>query len=241
MEIQSIPTALAPTPTQQTPGTQLGKDQFFQLLVTQLQHQDPLQPQDNSEFVAQLAQFSSLEQLQGLGGQLSTLNLLTTSLNNAQAVDLVGRDVVFQSSTLGVQDPEHVPALGVQLPSGSTSGTVKILDAQGSLVRTLAVPAGESRQSVLWDGKDEHGNTVAAGQYQVDVSGVQPDGSTSAGQAFVQGRVDRVRFSGGQVLLEVAGQDVTLDAVSEITSAATTSPTTSSSASALRAFSAALR
>lgn len=70
-----------------TKGTsELGKDAFLQLLVTQLQHQDPLSPQDNSEFVAQLAQFSSLEALQNL----------SSSMNNNQALTLVGKPVVVE-------------------------------------------------------------------------------------------------------------------------------------------------
>lgn len=70
-----------------TKGTsELGKDAFLQLLVTQLQHQDPLSPQDNSEFVAQLAQFSSLEALQNL----------SASMSNNQALTLVGKPVVVE-------------------------------------------------------------------------------------------------------------------------------------------------
>lgn len=70
-----------------TKGTSaLGKDAFLQLLVAQLQHQDPLAPQDNSEFVAQLAQFSSLEELQNL----------TSSMNNSQALNLVGKYVIVE-------------------------------------------------------------------------------------------------------------------------------------------------
>lgn len=70
-----------------TKGTsELGKDAFLQLLVTQLQHQDPLSPQDNSEFVAQLAQFSSLEALQNL----------SSSMSNNQALTLVGKPVVVE-------------------------------------------------------------------------------------------------------------------------------------------------
>src|SRR5262249_42742779 len=159
-----------PAASEKAPGSQLGKDQFLELLVTQLQHQDPLSPQDNTQFVAQLAQFSSLEQLQGLGNQMSSLNLLTSSLNNAQAVDLVGRNVVFQSNDMSVNDPAHAPSMAVELPSGSVSGSVEIRDAQGSVVRTLSVPAGEGRQSIAWDGKDEHGNLVPPGAYHIAVS-----------------------------------------------------------------------
>lgn len=70
-----------------TTGTgELGKDAFLQLLVTQLQHQDPLEPQDNSEFVSQLAQFSSLEELQNL----------TSTMGNTQALSLVGKYVMIE-------------------------------------------------------------------------------------------------------------------------------------------------
>ena len=70
-----------------TKGTsELGKDAFLTLLVTQLQHQDPLSPQDNSEFVAQLAQFSSLEAIQNL----------SSSMGNTQALSLVGKNVIIE-------------------------------------------------------------------------------------------------------------------------------------------------
>lgn len=70
-----------------TKGTgALGKDAFLQLLVTQLQYQDPLAPQDNSEFIAQLAQFSSLEELQNL----------SSAMNNGQALNLVGKYVIME-------------------------------------------------------------------------------------------------------------------------------------------------
>ncbi len=64
----------------------LGKDAFLQLLVTQLQYQDPLNPQSNTEFVSELAQFSSLEEMQNMTGTLS----------NSQALSLVGKNVVIE-------------------------------------------------------------------------------------------------------------------------------------------------
>lgn len=78
--------------TTRKPGAELGKEDFLMLLVTQIQYQDPLEPASNTEFVAQLAQFSALE-------QMSNLN---TTANNNTAYSLVGKEVlVRQVSTTG--------------------------------------------------------------------------------------------------------------------------------------------
>lgn len=66
--------------------TSLGKDAFLQLLVAQLQNQDPLNPQTNEEFISQLTQFSTLEEMQNM----------TASLTNSQALGLVGKNVILE-------------------------------------------------------------------------------------------------------------------------------------------------
>ena len=74
-------------------NTDMGQEAFLTLLVTQLQHQDPLDPQDNEAFVAQLAQFSSLEQLTTANGSLESLYVAMASMNNASMTQLLGQDV----------------------------------------------------------------------------------------------------------------------------------------------------
>ena len=71
----------------------LGKDDFLKLLVTQLQHQDPLNPTDNSQFMAQMAQFSTLEQITNLGEELKRLSF---SGQVSQGVSLIGRAVTYE-------------------------------------------------------------------------------------------------------------------------------------------------
>ena len=66
--------------------TNLGKDDFLKLLVTQLRYQNPLEPMDNKEYIAQLAQFSSLEQMQNLNMQLANLSAISTIGKTAKAV-----------------------------------------------------------------------------------------------------------------------------------------------------------
>lgn len=78
-------------------GTALGKDDFLKLLTAQLANQDPLQPVDNQAFIAQLAQFSSLEQLQGVSTRLDDLLLAAGASTQLSAASLVGRTVAFRN------------------------------------------------------------------------------------------------------------------------------------------------
>lgn len=89
---------------EETKGTSaLGKDAFLQLLVTQLQYQDPLSPQDNTEFVSQLAEFSSLEALQNL----------SSSMGNSQALSLVGKNVIIQvGKSEGLSESQQTTVAG---------------------------------------------------------------------------------------------------------------------------------
>src|SRR5918911_1658535 len=85
-----------------TSKTELGKDDFLKLLTAQLANQDPLQPVDNQAFIAQLAQFSSVEQLQGVSSRLDTLLLATASANQMNTASLVGKDVSFSADGVDV-------------------------------------------------------------------------------------------------------------------------------------------
>ena len=92
--------AEAATAAATPPKNTLGKDDFLKLLTTQLQHQDPLQPMDSQAFIAQLAQFSSVEQLTALGTRLDTLLVAQASANQLQTASLVGKEVLFRSDQL---------------------------------------------------------------------------------------------------------------------------------------------
>lgn len=84
------------TSTESSQTKALGTDAFFKLLIAQLKNQDPLNPQDGSAFAAQLAQFSSLEQLTNLNTAMTAQNLSYTNLLNAQSVNLIGKEVTAE-------------------------------------------------------------------------------------------------------------------------------------------------
>ena len=83
---------------------ELGKDDFLTMLITQLQNQDPLNPTDSVEYTAQLAQFSSLEQLSNVNQNLEYLQMFQASINNAQAVSFIGKEITALGDGIQVTD-----------------------------------------------------------------------------------------------------------------------------------------
>ena len=154
MDISSVnPTASAPTGGTQSETQILGKEDFLNLLIAQLQHQDPLDPTDSVEFTAQLAQFSSLEQLSNVNDNLEKLELYQASINNSQAVSFIGKEIVARGNSLEVSGGAPVDCQ-FNLPEDAGSVTITIYDANGEFVRAFDVsnlPAG--LQSLSWDAK----------------------------------------------------------------------------------------
>src|SRR5918911_151771 len=104
----SAPTTASSSVTTASPGAAQGptkespKETFMKLLVAQLEHQNPLSPMDNMQFTQQLAQFTSLEQLQSMNANLSALMNAQTTTNGLQAAALIGKQVQAQANTTHV-------------------------------------------------------------------------------------------------------------------------------------------
>jgi flagellar basal-body rod modification protein FlgD len=199
-----------------TASNELGKDAFLKLLTAQLQNQDPTQPVDNQAFIAQLAQFSSLEQLQGVSSRLDNLLTATQSAASLNTATLVGKYVTYQASGIDVTSGQTPPQL-----TGSTATpaavTAVIQNELGVTVRTLAigaVPAGTF--AIPWDGLDDGGRPVPTGHYSVNVSARAADGSSPSVAVSATGNVDQILFSSGGPRLLVGGTQVNLSNVSAI-------------------------
>ncbi|HVP39530.1 MAG TPA: flagellar hook capping FlgD N-terminal domain-containing protein, partial [Candidatus Saccharimonadales bacterium] len=133
-----------------TGSTTLGKDDFLKLLTAQLQHQDPLQPMDNTAFVAQLAQFSSLEQLQNMNSSLSTDILLNQSVNNSLATGLIGRNIVAKGDQITLA-AGGTADLSFNL-SAAADAKITVVDSSGKTVATLTPGhLGAGDQTVTWN------------------------------------------------------------------------------------------
>ncbi len=215
--ISSLPAAKEPAPT--PPSNQLGKDDFLKLLTAQLQNQDPLQPTDNQAFVAQLAQFSSLEQLQDLGKKLDAMTSGQGSATQLSASSLIGKDVRFKADHLSLRQG-GTAAFRVSQDGASDDTVALVADATGRVVRRLDLGArGAGSFDVTWDGLDASGSGLPSGDYVLTVSATRKDGAPVQASPNVRGTVSGVTFDGSSTAeLLVAGRTVQLSDVLEIDS-----------------------
>ncbi len=158
--------------TESKKDKELGQDVFLELMVTQMRNQNPLDPQDNSEFVAQLAQFSSVEGLDKLnntmGGFVDSFQTSLQSNQALQASSMVGRFVKVDSESayLGTGG---IVAGTIDLPQTTDQLRVNVYDASGQLVAEEMLGAATSGEiSFAWDGADANGEQLPAGNYRFE-------------------------------------------------------------------------
>ena len=177
---------------------ELGKTEFLQLLVTQLKHQDPLQPMSNSEFVAQLAQFSSVEQLVAVNEGVNMLGMQQMSMSNSQAASLIGREVQLRSDKLQVKDGDTSVSAAFRLDADASEVKVNFRDSAGKLVRTMEMgSATRGEVDIAWDCRDDNGVMVPPGTFRIDVQASDADGNSVTWEAKVRGEVTGVNYDAG--------------------------------------------
>ncbi|QAY89315.1 flagellar hook assembly protein FlgD [Pseudomonas sp. ACM7] len=184
----------------------LGKDAFLQLLVTQLKNQNPLEPQDNGAFVAQLAQFSSLEGITTLNDTVSGLASNYNSSQALQASSLVGRSVIAPGGTAVVDTSKSFSGT-IAVPSSVDPVKVKITDADGKVVRTIDLGSEVAGTSTfIWDGKNDAGEVAKAGTYTFGATATY-DGKATSLVTYLPATVNSVTISqtGGELMLNLAG------------------------------------
>lgn len=186
------------------------RSQFLTLLIVQLQNQDPLNPQDPSEFTAQLAQFTSLEQQIAANALLENQIALQEAQISTGAAAFIGNFAEVLSDRIGVEGGEVTEArYAIALDSAET--TLRILDESGDVVRTINLgPQEPGSHEIEWDGLDDSGEAVADGVYRFEIQAVDADGNVMQAQLTAVGRIDSVSFIDGTVLLNVNGGLFTL-------------------------------
>jgi len=201
---------------------ELGQDAFLQLLVTQLSNQDPLSPQENGDFIAQLAQFSSVEGIQSLNGSVEDMATSLRSNQALQASALVGRSVRLPTDGAQLQQGGTVQGT-MTLPVPTEQIQVRVYDEAGQLVNEEVVRSETSGVIAAgdvplnWNGKNKEGEQAPAGNYRIEAQALV-DGEPQALKTHFNSNVDSVTIgASNEVTLNVAGVGpVSLAKVTEI-------------------------
>ena len=198
-------------------STGMNKDDFLKLFVTQLQNQDPLNPQDGTQFIGQLAQLTQVEQAYNTNTNLQSM--LNQGANSATmaAVTLIGKQVEAPVSQIDLHSgtPANINFL---LEKGADQVTVSVLDSNGAVIKTLSAGAKDAGTgSVAWDGTDNAGAQLASGAYSFSVSAKDASGNSVAGMGMVRGRVDGVDMSGATPVLSIGSVKLNLTDVTSVT------------------------
>jgi len=197
----------------------LGQDQFLKLMVAQLKNQDPFKPLENGDFIAQMAQFSSVSGLQDLQKSFDSFATSMQSSQALQASTLVGRNVAMSTEQFAFDGVKPVSGF-VRLPTNSENVVFRLFDKNsGELVRELYLGAKDKGDlQFTWDGKDGNDEVVPPGNYTM--SAEARDGETNVALGtYLYARVDSVTLGqqAGGVTLNLMDQgSVSLSEVEEI-------------------------
>lgn len=193
-------------------------DQFMRLMLAQLENQDPLEPQDDGEFLSQLAQMEAAAGISELQDSFDNFSAAMQSNSALQASSLVGRSVLAPGGYAQLETGQSVQG-EINLSSSTTNLSIEITDAAGQLVRNI--PLGTQASGSVpfsWDGTDEAGNTMPPGTYKVRATAAIGS-ETVEQEVLVAAKVDSVTIAqnGQSVSLNLAGLgSISLSEVKEI-------------------------
>lgn len=209
LSINQLAGVVAPQEGPDQAGDMADRDTFLKLLTTQLQNQDPSSPMDNEQFLSQLAQFSSLEQLMGVQETMNNVAAGIQAMNSASMASLLGTEVVAQGDTIQL-DAGDTPELGWAAAGPLREATLTITDASGRVVRTLDLGDVDAEGSVTWDGLDQDGNPVPGGRYSFKVTGTDADGNAALAAGRITGVVDGMDYASGSPQPSIDGVSVSI-------------------------------
>lgn len=194
---------------------ELGRDAFLRLLVAQLEHQDPLNPMESADFTAQLAQFSSLEQLFNINDNLEAIKTTESEQVPENLLDYIGKEVKSDQNSIAVYNGK---GSGVSYSLSAPGDVIiSIFNSDGSEVRTVYQRDQEAGEhDFYFDGKNNNGDSVPDGEYSFTVQAVDAAGSAIAVDCGLSGLVTAVTYQGNIPYLVIGDQLVSPQYITEV-------------------------
>ncbi|MCA1988850.1 MAG: hypothetical protein LDL07_06860 [Desulfarculus sp.] len=224
------------TTTTKTTGVQsgMGQEAFLKMFMAQMTNQNPLDPMDNTEFTAQLAQFSSLEQLTAMNEKLDSLASLQTAFQEVQVASYLGKEVLAKGNQMPVTDGKA----GSTYFNLASSAEVRIIvtNEDGQSVRDVKLGTmGAGEQEWTWDGLTSYGQVAPDGVYKINIIATDTNGNAvKINSQYVSGIVTGFQWDAdGNMQLLGSGSAISLkDVVAvRVPKSSSTSTTETSSTS----------
>jgi flagellar basal-body rod modification protein FlgD len=198
----------------------MGKDEFMKLLIAQLQNQDPTNPMDGSQMAAQLAQFSSLEQLQNINTTLTDQSTgsgaLLGAVQSTAAINTLGHTVVAVGNEVQIGGANGSTSVTADIGAATRSTTLHIYDSTGKEVGTsdLGAVAAGTKQTFDISGATKG---LAAGTYTYAIDATDAAGTAVTVQTYMSGRVDGVSSGAKGIVLNAGGLTIPYSSVVQVT------------------------
>ena len=182
----------------------LGRDAFLKMLIAQLQNQDPLNPMEGADFSAQLAQFSSLEQLFNVNDNLETISASVGGEGKDNVLDYIGKEVRIEDNTLTLRDGEMLGGLFTLEESAEIM--ISVYDDMGrEIVALYPGQMAAATHQVEWNGYDRTGAVAPDGTYRFELAAIEANGVYMPVKTAAIGLVTGVSYANGTPYLEVDG------------------------------------
>jgi len=164
------------TKEKRVPKNELGKDDFLKLFVTQLQNQNPLNPEADTEMAAKLAQFNGLEQMLNVNKSLEKMLAEQNTTRNLQLVNYVGRDVIVDGGRVRINEGKPTPT-EYKVENDAAQSVLEVRNGTGILVHQIDLgPVNAGTHTLKWDGKASDGKPIPDGAYTLSMTARDLDG-----------------------------------------------------------------
>jgi flagellar basal-body rod modification protein FlgD len=190
--------------------TALSQEDFLKLFTKQLQYQNPLAPMDNYQMSAQMAQLTTVQALGDLTKSMQNLEAYQASASSLQAVGLIGKKVEATGNTVSIGQDNTVSGGSYQLAKPGHA-YIQIFDANGNMVRVIDDGVKDtSKQKFTWDGKNQQGAALPAGNYAFKVSAVDEKNQSIQVTTSKIATVTGVSFENGIAYLNLGPDRITM-------------------------------
>lgn len=201
------------------PGGAMGKDQFMKLLIAQLQNQDPTNPMDGSQMAAQLAQFSSLEQLQQINttltGQTTSTGTLLGAIQASSAINTIGHTVMASGNVVQLGGANGATSVTADLAADAKTATLHIYNSAGNEIGSRALGAVAGGRQTIDLGSATSGLQDGAYTYSIDAK--DSAGASVAVQTYTTGKVDGITTGTNGLILTSGSMSIPYASVIQIT------------------------